>query len=141
MPADRSRPHTTSASDPPDTTVKTTASPASTPRRLLVVERAHGREAGLAVEQMAEEEGDAEIAGEQRVAAAADRGEFPLDLADRVQRERARPLEPQLVARPSVEDEERVRVARRTVTQAWPLRERAGAPRQLAAGDSELEVE
>src|SRR5438874_7580862 len=123
MPADRSRPHTTSASDPPDTTVKTTASPASTPRRLLVVEGPHRREPVLAVEQMAEEEGDPEIAGEQRVAAAADRGTFPLDLADRVQRERPRPLEPERVARPAVEDEERVRVAHGAVAEAGPLRE------------------
>src|SRR5690348_7300904 len=36
MPSDRSSPHTTSASGSPDTTVRTTGSPASTRRRLLV---------------------------------------------------------------------------------------------------------
>src|SRR5207302_2738240 len=105
------------------------------------VERAHGREAVLSVEQVAEEERDADVAGKERVAAAADRLALALDLTDRVHREGARPVEPELVARPPVEDEERVGVAGRPVTEARPLGKWAGPPRQFAARERELEIE
>jgi hypothetical protein len=72
-----------------------------------------------------------------RVAAAAARGTLALDLSDRVHRERARPLEPELVAGAAVENEEGVRVARGAVAEIRALSERPRAPGQLAAGECE----
>src|SRR5579862_5397345 len=141
MPADRSSPQTTSASGIPDTTVKTTVPSASTPRRLLVAEWAHGREPVVALEQVPKVERDADVAGEERIAAASERRSLPLDLFDRVHRECAGAIEPEVVADSPVQDEERVRVAGRAVTEPRPLGERPCAPCELAAGARELEIE
>src|SRR5438874_3893851 len=107
----------------------------------LPLKRAHRREAVLPVEQMAEEERDAHVAGEERVAAPPEVCALLFDLTDRVHAERTCPLEPELVAGPAVENQERIRVARCAVTEARALRERTGAPRQLAARERELEIE
>src|SRR4029453_10538845 len=90
---------------------------------------------------VAKEERDADVAREERVATAAHRRALPLDLADRVPRELARPVEPKFLARPGVEDEEGGRVTGRAVAEAGSSRDRSGTPRQLAAGDRKLKVE
>src|SRR5207249_7013105 len=89
----------------------------------LRAERAHRREPVLAVEQVTEEERDAHVAREERIAAAAGCSPLLLDLADRVHGERAGAIEPYVVARPAVEDKEGVRVARGAVAKADPLGE------------------
>ena len=61
-----------------------------------------------------------------------------LDLLERVHRERARPLEPALVARALEELEEGVAVAGGAVAEAGALRQRACAPGELAALDEQL---
>ena len=94
----------------------------------------------LAVEQVAEEQRDADVAGEERVAAAAELGTPPLDLGDCVHGEGAGPVEPEPVFRPVVEDEECVRVPGRAVAEARSLREGPSAPRQFAAREGELLV-
>src|SRR5256885_801677 len=90
---------------------------------------------------MAEEERDADVAGEERVPAAAERGALTFHLADRVHGEGAGSVEPDCVARAAVENEEGVRVAGRAMAEDGPFRERPRAPGQLAAGPRELEVE
>src|SRR5580765_4213970 len=89
---------------------------------------------------MAEEERDADIAGEERVTAATVLRPLPFDLPDHVHRERACTLEPELIAGATVENEERVRVACGAVTEAITLGERPGTPGQLAARERELLV-
>src|SRR5437763_17217488 len=79
-----------------------------------------------------EQHGGPDVARPQAVAAAA----VPR-LGGRVQREPARPLEPQLVAGAVEEREQREAVARRPVTQARALAQRSGAPDELAAGQQE----
>src|SRR5579875_160963 len=105
------------------------------------VEWTHGRNALLPGEQVAEEEGHADVPGEERVAPLPGHLPLPLDLRDRVPGERARPLEPALVARAPVQDEEGVGVTGRAVAQARALRQRPGSPGQLAAGERELQLE
>jgi hypothetical protein len=62
----------------------------------------------------------------------------PLDLGRGVDREHARSVEPELVARALEELQERVTVARGPVAEARALGEWAGLPRELAAGDEQL---
>jgi hypothetical protein len=82
-----------------------------------LLERAHRWKAILAVEQMSEEERYADVAREERVAAASECLALALDLANHVHGECARPVKPEVVSRALVEDEEGVRVAGGAVAQ------------------------
>src|SRR4029078_13683589 len=61
-----------------------------------------------------------------------------LRLLDRMHRECARAMQPELVAGAREELQERVAVPGGSVAAAGPLPERARAPRQLATGDEQL---
>src|SRR4051812_44323787 len=64
------------------------------PRTEIRGRRAECREAFVAVQQVAEEQRDADVAGEELVTASAERRALLLDLADRVHGESSRAVEP-----------------------------------------------
>src|SRR6476661_2890496 len=94
----------------------------------------------LAIEQVAQVQGDADVAGEERVATPAELRPLALDLAAGVHGESPRAVQPELVSSSAVEDEEGVRIPARAVAEARAPRDRPGAPRQFATGERELLV-
>ena len=101
------------------------------------------REARVAVEAGSGEERSADVAGEERVAAAAVRSGDPRRLGEGVDGEAARPLEPALVAGARERLQEREAVARRAVAETVALLVPVGAraPDELGAGKHEILVE
>src|SRR5918992_920477 len=101
------------------------------------------RVARVDVEASRGEEGSADITGPERVTAATVHSAEALDLAERVDGETSRSLEPALVAGARERLEEREPVARGAVADAVALLVTvgAGAPDQLGAGEHELLVE
>src|SRR5579884_3755595 len=100
------------------------------------------REAGVEVEAGGGEERGADVAGEERVAAATSRGCDALGLRERVESEAAGTLEPALVAGPRERLEEREAVAGGAVAETVALLVTVGAcpPDELGAGEQELLV-
>jgi hypothetical protein len=101
------------------------------------------REARVGVEARGGEERSADVAGEERVAAAALRGRYPFRLGERVDGETARAFEPELVAGARERVQERETVARRAVAEsvAFLVLVGARAPDKLGAGENEVLVE
>src|SRR5207247_8576729 len=97
------------------------------------------RVCGTALETVRRVERHAEVAGPERVATSAALGARALDLAERVHREPACPLEPALVARALERLQERVAVAGRAVADADALlvAVRSRAPGQLGSGQEQ----
>src|SRR4051794_41074442 len=88
------------------------------------------REPRVGLEARPQAQRDARLAREQRVP----RRRVPPPLRQRVQREAAGPVEPQLVAGAGVEGEERVGIARGAVAEAGAVAQRAGGPDRGAGG-------
>ena len=101
------------------------------------------RVARVEVEASRSEEGGTDIAGPERVTAAAVRSAEPLGLAERVDGEPPRALEPALVAGALEGLQERVAVARGAVADAGALlvAVRPGLPDCLRSGEQKLLVE
>src|SRR5215467_4486403 len=94
--------------------------------------RIETRPVRLAIDASGEVNRDAEITGVQRIASHAVARRMRVALLDRVHGESARPVEPELIARPSEELEKSVAVSGRSMTEAGALAQRAGLPHQLA---------
>src|SRR4029450_4593201 len=77
------------------------------------------------------------VAGPQGVTAAAELCAGTGDLGDRVHCEGAGTLEPQLIARPLEQGQERVSVACSAVAKVRPFRQRASSPGELATGEEQ----
>src|SRR5215218_3765197 len=101
------------------------------------------RVACVDIEASRSEQSGTDIAGPERVTAAAVRSAEPLGLAERVDGEAPRAPEPALVARACERLEEREAVARGAVADAVSLLVAVGAgpPDQLGAGEQQLLVE
>src|SRR5690349_10159747 len=101
------------------------------------------RGARIGVEAGGGEERGADIAGEERVAAAAIRGRHPLCLGERVHCEASGAFEPTFVAGAGERLQEREAVPRRAVAETVALLVLVGAraPDELGAGKHELLVE
>ena len=124
----------------PHGSIKGTALEALHHGRLAALDDVEDRIARVEVEASRSEKRGTDIAGPERVTAAAVHSAEPLGLAERVDGEPPRAPEPALVARACERLEEREAVARGAVAEAVALLVAVGAgpPDQLGAGEQQV---